>query len=235
MHPGHVLIDLAGRLCAVDRHFCAIMRAQAADVIGRPVLDITAPADRQECGDAIRALRDSGRSFRLSKRFLRDDGTLVWVTNIVSTLSGLDGDTLIVATIDPMVLDEIRQPALLLDGAHFLEAYKSDRRSVFDPALFADTAWDVILAAYITEAEGNALSIADLATRLGLPRDRIARWVAALLDQGALEIETRRADAHSAKCFRLTGATHRTLEEHLARISGMMPAPADARRRSTAA
>lgn len=219
----------------LDQHFCALMHAEWADMIGRPVLDITAPADRDECGAAIRELCETGRSFRLSKRFIREDKTLVWVTNTVSKMQAADGGDIIVATIDPLIADDDRQPALLLGSARFLEACKADREAVFDPALFADTAWDVILAAYIAEAEGGAVGVLDLAERLGISPDRAMRWINVLIGQGALEVETRRADPYSAKCFRLTGATHRVLEDHLARVSGLMPEGRWGRRNSEAA
>lgn len=223
MQAGHVVLDLAGHMRGLDQHFCAIMRAEWADLIGRPVLDITAPADREECGEAIRLLCETGKSFRIDKRFIRDDGTLVWVTNTVSLMQGTDGADMVVATIDPLIADDERQPALLLSGAHFLEACKADRSSVFDTALFPDTAWDILLTAYIAEAEGRAVALLDLETRLGITHESAARWVNLLIGQGALEVETRLSSAHSAKCYRLTGATHRVLEDHLARVNELMP------------
>lgn len=234
MQAGHLILDLAGHMRGIDEHFCALMRAQWSDMIGRPVLDITAPADREECGEAIRLLCDTGRSFRLSKRFIRDDQTLVWVTNTVSLMQGSDGQDVIVATIDPLIEDDERQPALLLGSARFLDACKGDRQAVFDASLFPDTAWDAILAAYIAEAEGGAIDVVSLAARLGVSLDRAGRWVDVLITQQVLEIETRRSSPDTTKCFRLTAAAHRMLEEHLGRVTELMPARRPLQRRSAA-
>lgn len=223
MQAGHLVIDLAGHMRGLDQHFCAIMRAEWADMIGRPVLDITAPADRAECGEAIRLLCETGQAFKVDKRFIRNDQTLVWVTNTVSLSRGSDGADMIVATVDPLIADDERQPALLLGGARFLEACKADRRAVFDAELFPDTAWDVLLAAYIAEAEGSAIGLIELAERLEITLDSAARWVNLLIGQGALEVETRLSTADSAKGFRLTGQTHRFVEAHLANVNGLMP------------
>jgi hypothetical protein len=216
-------------MCGLDQHFCDIMRAERSDILGRPVLDITAPADREECGEAIRRLCDTGQSFRLDKRFIRDDQTLVWVTNTVSLMRGAGGPDMIVATIDPLIEDSHRQPARLLMSARFLVACKNDRAAVCDPSLFSDTAWDAILAAYIAEAEGGAVDVPTLAARLAIGVERAARWVTVLIGQGVLEVETRRADAYSAKCFRLTAATHRLLEDHLSRVAELMTPAAGTR------
>lgn len=235
MQAGHLVLDLAGHMRGIDQHFCAIMRAQWSDMIGRPVLDITAPADREECGEAIRTLCESGRSFKIDKRFIRDDQTLVWVTNTVSLMQGTGGSDMIVATIDPLIADDERQPALLLGGARFLEACKADRRTVFDSALFPDTAWDVLLTAYIAEAEGSAIGLFDIAARLDISLDATARWVNVLIGQGALEVETRLSTPDSAKAFRLTSATHRVVEAHLANVNSLMPGRRWAERNNRAA
>jgi PAS domain S-box-containing protein len=235
MQAGHLVLDLAGHMRGLDQHFCAIMRAEWADMIGRPVLDITAPADREECGEAIRLLCETGRSFRLSKRFIRDDNTLVWVTNTVSMMQGSDGQDMIVATIDPLIADDERQPALLLGSARFLDACQDDRQTVFDAALFPDTAWDAILAAYIAEAEGGAIDVVALAARLNVSLERAVRWVDVLIAQDVLEIETRRSSPVSTKCFRLTAGAHRLLEEHLVRVNELMPRRRPSQRNAAAA
>lgn len=222
MQAGHLVLDMAGHMRGLDQHFCAIMRAEWADMIGRPVLDITAPADREECGEAIRRLCDTGQSFKIDKRFIRDDNTLVWVTNTVSMMQG-GGESMIVATIDPLIADDTRQPALLLGSARFLQACKADQRTVFDATLFPDTAWDILLAAYVAEAEGAAIGILNLVDRLGISVDSAARWVNLLIPQGALEVETRLSSPYSAKCFRLTGKSHQVLESHLSNVTGLMP------------
>jgi DNA-binding MarR family transcriptional regulator len=161
----------------------------------------------------------------MSKRLIRHDGTLVWVVNSVSLVEGDEGPGMIVATIEPIVdADEPRAPARLLDCAQFLVNCRDNRAAVLDPGLITDTAWDAILAAYIAEAEGRAISVGGLASALGLQTARAARWIDILLGKRIVEIETRAADAHSAKVFRLTSVAHRRLETHLARVDDLQGA-----------
>lgn len=220
MQSGHVLIDRGGQLLSIDSGFGSIMQAEPASLIGRAVIDITAPADRLECSEAIARLRATRQPFEISKRFIRDDGSLVWVTNTVSIVDhGRDAD-LMVATISPMVdRENPRAPALLLDCANMLSRLHEDRATVFDASLFSDTAWDAILAAYIAEAEGRAITVPALAEKLGISHARADRWIAILCGQRIIEIETRVTDAYAAKSFRLTSTMHARLEEHLERAA----------------
>ena len=219
---GHVVIDDLGQLVNVDRGFCDIMNADPASLIGRQVNDVTAPADREECAVAIASLMATRTPFRISKRFLRDDGRLIWVVNSVSLVEGRSGSDLIVATIDPInAVDEPRAPARLLDCARFLVTCRHGRGDVLDRGLITDTAWDIMLAAYVAEAEGGTITVAALTMMLDLPPARIARWIDILLARKAIEIETREADAYSAKVFRLTSDAHRRLETHLADIGDL--------------
>ncbi len=220
LQAGHVLINEAGQLISLDKGFCDIMRSDPAHIIGRLVMDVTAPADREECATAIKGLRATGRPFRISKRFIRDDGTLVWVTNDVALVEGKDGGALIVATIEPMPeVDDDRAPGRLLDCAQFLVACKTQRAAICHPELLSDIGWDAILACYIAEAEGQSIGISGLAQRLNVPIARAGRWIDILLGEGMVEIETRHADPYSPKDFRLTARAYQRLEDHLLEIN----------------
>lgn len=225
MQAGHLVICGEGRLLGLDRGFTNIMQSDHESLIGRDIMELTAPADREECGEAITELRRSHRPFVLSKRFIRDNGTLVWVTNTVSIVANSSGPELIVATIDPLVRsNELRNPVVLLEAARMLVALRQDRAKMFDESLFSDTAWDAMLAAYIAEAEGAAVDVATLAARLAIPPARVQRWIRILLDQGVVELETSGLDPTRPKCFRLTGAAHVRIEEHLAKAGGLQVA-----------
>lgn len=217
MRAGHAVADTSGRLVGVDEELAGILHGESGALIGRTVLDVTAPADRAECSACIARLVAERRPFEITKRLLRDDGTLVWVVNSVSLVGGGAGE-LIVATIEPLAEPaEDRAPARLLDSARMLESFRSDRAALFDPALLSVTGWGAVLAAYIAEAEGRAVTVPMLAERLRVSQAQADRWIAALTRGGIVEIETRDPDAYAPKSFRLTGEAHRRLEAHLAR------------------
>lgn len=216
---GHVLIGNEGQLLDVDAAFCDIMRLGPEAICGRLVLDVTAPADRSECADAIAMLRATHRPFVIVKRFLRDDGSLVWVRNSVSiTMYGSRSQT-VVATVEPVEAPTFADsPAIQLDVARVMVAARRDRDMVCDPILFSDIGWDAVLAAYIAEAEGRALDTAGLSAALRHPPITVERWVKALLQHNVLEIEYRTPTANAPKAYRLTADTHRRLEAYLARV-----------------
>ncbi|MEG3163242.1 PAS domain-containing protein [Sphingomonas sp. PB2P19] len=217
---GHVFISSGGQLLDVDAAFCDIMRCDADDLRGRLVLEVTAPADRTECARAIATLRQTRRPFVIVKRFVRHDGSHVWVRNSVSMSMDGNGAPMMEAIIEPVdaPADNDNTPAALLDVARFLVTGRRDRGTVGDRALFADLGWDAVLAAYVAEAEGRAVDVVTLARMLDHPAATVGRWVKALLQHGMLEIECRSTSTGALEAYRLTGETHRKLEAYLGRI-----------------
>jgi PAS domain S-box-containing protein len=218
MDAGHVLIGAAGELLSVDAAFCAILQLPDSQIRGRRVLDVTAPADRVECATAIQHLRDTGRPFVITKRLLRDEGSLVWVRNSVSITVGADRDGgTIVATVQPVPPPEERSPATLLNVANLHITMRQDRAAVCDPGYFGEVGWDIVLALYVAEAEGRAMDIERLSVLLNKSVALTQRWIQMLLDGRVVELEYRNPDPVNAKAFRLTSATHEKLEAFLSR------------------
>lgn len=216
---GHVLIGTEGQLLDVDAAFCDIMRSGPDDLRGRRVLDVTAPADRDDCARAMAALRDTQQPVSLVKRLIRNDGSLIWVRNSVAITVDGDRGPIVVATVEPIiVLASNDHPATLLTVARFLVAIRRERALVCDPMLFAEPGWDAVLAAYVAEAEGLVVDVARLAAMLDHAPLTIERWINALVQHGVLEIEHRSVPAQAPRAFRLTGDTHAKLEAYLSAI-----------------
>lgn len=217
---GHVLIGSEGEFISLDAGFCSIMQSEAQALIGRLVLDLTARPDREECALAIRTLRHTMQPFTISKRFLRDDGTMIWVTNRVSITDWGGGPRTIVATLtriaDP---DQYRSPARLLECARLLFASGIDRSLAFDRTLFSDPAWDMLLAAYIAEAEGDLVDCASVARATDVTPWMARGWLRVLIDKGLIEMEITRADDSATGPFRLTATGHALFEDHLAGLA----------------
>lgn len=221
---GHVLIGAAGEFIDVDTEFGAIMRSPPQALVGRAVMDVTAPADRSECALAIERLRETHRPFTISKRFQRDDGSLVWVVNSVSITHGASRGPIIMATIDPIDRPEVeRSPAALFESAQLLKRLQSERAQVCGPELMTGPGWDMMLAAYIVEAEGLSVDLDALAARCGTSMRSAGRWMMVLVEEGLLELELSQ-DPYAAKSFRLTRAAHRRFERYLAAVSSTVAA-----------
>jgi hypothetical protein len=220
---GHVLIGIDGAIHNADSGFADLLRADRPSLLGRRILDVTAPADRDECCLALDGLRATRRPFNIVKRFVRDDASLIWVRNSVSIMG--DGKTdLIVATCAaiPEGLSR-RGPADLLDTARDMMAMSQERASVCNPQLVAAPGWSALLEAYIAEAEGRATSVPALAERLGHSENLVGRWIAALVSHDVLEVETRDPKPDAAKAFRLTSSAVRRLEQYLAKFGRRSP------------
>lgn len=57
-----------------------------------------------------------------------------------------------------------------------LEARK-ERQKYFPASMFGESAWDMLLALYIAESEGDPLKIGELTRRSGAPANTVFRWL----------------------------------------------------------
>lgn len=100
-------------------------------------------------------------------------------------------------------------------------AFRRDRAERFGPDLFADPAWELLLAAYISEVEGRRIDLAALAAEPFVPRRVADRWIKILVERGWLDVG--RATAPDATEVCLTGSARRALEAHLEQVAGGLP------------
>jgi PAS domain S-box-containing protein len=221
---GHVLIGQKGELLSVNDAFCDIIGAPEKDLVGRAVSDLTALADREECGIAIDRLRKTGRTFNISKRFIRADFSLVWVTNTVSLLRVGSRPPVIMASIVPIADPaQYRSPAQLMRCARFMISARSHRRKMFSQALLSDPGWDVLLGLYVAEGEGTSLTGQDIMVSAGLGEQLLTRWVAILAECHLIEIERDHREPEPgnemAQPLRLTALAHKKIEDYLAKLA----------------
>ena len=75
-------------------------------------------------------------------------------------------------------------PAKLLALARRIKAARNARDTFFHPDLFADPAWDMMLALYIAEGDGCRLKVSDLCNESGVPKTTALRWIERLVELG---------------------------------------------------
>jgi DNA-binding MarR family transcriptional regulator len=99
--------------------------------------------------------------------------------------------------------------------------YKSrrERRHFFPQDLFADPAWDMLLALYTSELEGSAVSVSSLSIAADVPVTTGLRWLHALEKR---EFISRRAHPRDKRSFtiHLSAETRAALTAYLERTSG---------------
>lgn len=209
------MLSDAGHMIGLDAGFCAIMQAEADTMIGRGVLDVTVPEDRQRCRAAMIRLRQTGEPFAVRKRMRRDDGSIVWVEQAITRVDFPDAAPTIIATFRPIAAPSDRNhPCALLGQARFLCESGSDRRDMLGSPLFANVPWDLLLKAYIAEAEGRTIDVAEMARSARLTPTVAWRWTRALASEGLLEVEAGGCGG-AGPVYRLTADAHARLEAYL--------------------
>jgi two-component system, chemotaxis family, CheB/CheR fusion protein len=83
--------DLDGRYELVNPCFCEIVGRNADELREKRFQDLTHPEDLAQNEDLFRRLTTTGESFNLDKRYVRPDGTVVWVSNYVSLITDDQG------------------------------------------------------------------------------------------------------------------------------------------------
>jgi PAS domain S-box-containing protein len=95
--------DLTGRIITVNDRYCQIIGRPRNDVIGRFMQDLTHPDDLPANLVLFATMVRTGEPFEIEKRYLRLDGTPVWVSvtvNVIRAPRGQDIDTALAIVLD---------------------------------------------------------------------------------------------------------------------------------------
>ena len=124
---GIAQVDLDGHFVLVNDRFCEITGRPRAELLRLRMQDLTHPDDVAGNLDLFAELASGRRaSFTIEKRYLRPDGTTVWVQNAVSATPGPDGQvryiTAVVADITELRAAERNQGMLAVQRQLALDA-----------------------------------------------------------------------------------------------------------------
>lgn len=79
--------DLSGRFTFVNERYCRIVGYTQKELLsGMKMQDFTSPEDLLINEDLFKRLVETGEPFEIEKRYVRKDGSLVWVHNSVSAI-----------------------------------------------------------------------------------------------------------------------------------------------------
>ncbi|HWI86000.1 MAG TPA: hypothetical protein VNT42_06730 [Sphingomonas sp.] len=120
------------------------------------------------------------------------------------------------------------QSGELVQRARQIVADRKQRERYFDPMLFSNPAWDILLGLYVAGAEGQAVHALDLCLTSNMPQSVTLRW-AAYLQQEDMVIETPNPVEGRPTLMRLTDQTRMAIAAYLGSISNP---PSDRRRHS---
>jgi DNA-binding MarR family transcriptional regulator len=103
------------------------------------------------------------------------------------------------------------------------------RRKLFEPNMFGEPAWEILLALYVTDSVERRLSIAQLTTVTHVPLTTALRWLAHLEDQEFVSRSIAPSDQRIV-LIELTDFGRRSMEVYLCRIrnDALLAKPRDA-------
>lgn len=88
---GLARMDLSGKFTLVSDHFCAISGRTRNELLKLTIQDITHPADIPISAQQFSEVATHGTPITIEKRYIRPDGTAVWVNNSATLIRRDDG------------------------------------------------------------------------------------------------------------------------------------------------
>jgi PAS domain S-box-containing protein len=83
--------DLAGHFMFVNRQYCAIAARAPRDLLRMRLQDLIHPDDASGSSDSLEKMISQAHNATLEKRYLRPDGTEIWVSHNISFINDGDG------------------------------------------------------------------------------------------------------------------------------------------------
>jgi PAS domain S-box-containing protein len=178
---------LSGEWLLVNDRLCEMLGYTRAELRGITFLDITHPDDRETCAEALRRLRaGEASSYSTEKRYVRKDGSIIWVKLFVAPVRdrenrlqyfiGIVEDITDKIQVEGALRESERRLALALSTAH-LGVWNCDLR---DNSLVLSPAYSPVFGGGplnpLTYAEWSALIHPDDRDRvLALARESLER------------------------------------------------------------
>ena len=88
---GVAQIELDGRFTFVNDRYCEMVGYPRAELLQMRMQDLTHPEDLPGNLDQLRRMLEGGPSFEIEKRYIRKDGTHLWVSNSVTAIRDAAG------------------------------------------------------------------------------------------------------------------------------------------------
>ena len=185
---GQVITSDQHVILHVDDAYLAIIGRDRSEMVGRHALSFTFGDDLDRVGPLLDRLAASGQSFAATKRDVRGDGSLQWVSNHASMVRDAGGRGLVCTTCKPFGRPfgdgglarnyyVARQLCIALDAG----------RAVLGSDVVAAPAAETLLRLYKAEMEGVAVAVRDLANDSNTALPVMIRWVKHLIGRNLID------------------------------------------------
>jgi DNA-binding MarR family transcriptional regulator len=101
-------------------------------------------------------------------------------------------------------------------------AARAARQQFFNPDLFADPAWDILLELYALRCEQHRTSVSKLCIAAAVPTTTALRWIEKLQSEGLLEREADKNDGRRV-WVEITDQGFDSVKAYLKRHAGSVP------------
>jgi PAS domain S-box-containing protein len=179
---GITLTDLTGQFMLVNQRYCDIVGYSKEELLQKRMQDITHPDDLSHNSALFNQLVAEGREFVVEKRYIRQDGSEVWVNNSVSIIRDASGNPQSAV-------------AVVLDISDRQQAEQQLRESRAFLTHITDVA-PIILYVYDLCETRNVWSNNNLALVLGYTPDEVQAMGANVLSQLLHPEDVKRYPAH---------------------------------------
>jgi PAS domain S-box-containing protein len=88
---GLAQVDQTGTFTFANERYCEITGYSAEELLSRRMQDITHPEDLPQNVELFRRMMEEGIPFDIEKRYIRKDGSIVWVHNSVNAIRDSEG------------------------------------------------------------------------------------------------------------------------------------------------
>lgn len=209
---GQCVLDIDRRIWTVDGAFLRFLGRERYDVTGRPEVDFTHHDDRQLTGDRLAELDKNGGSVAITKRYVRSDDTVIWVTNhIRMDESAVDQRRFAITSslCDPVISDAVVANWRIAN--HIVSGFAAGK-AIFGSDLFCATPVEAMLLLYMAESDGRSLTLEDVSAQAQIATPAMARWITALADRDLIEI-VQHSPLPAATVLRITATCFGMLDK----------------------
>jgi diguanylate cyclase (GGDEF)-like protein/PAS domain S-box-containing protein len=91
---GIAIIDLSGRFIRVNPRYRDLLGYTNEELLERTFFEITYPEDRERDREMYRRLTERGKSFSLEKRYVCQNGSVIWVNLTASAIRDASGEVM---------------------------------------------------------------------------------------------------------------------------------------------
>ncbi|WNG38184.1 PAS domain S-box protein [Archangium violaceum] len=156
--------DLSGRFLLVNPRYCEIVGRTREELLNLRMQDLTHPDDIETNLALFQRITQGGPAFIIEKRYLRPDGSTVWVNNSVSALMDAEGKPHLLMAISQDISERKRaefQLRFLSDASRILSEWPEDAMQALQRiARLASTSVATLCLAELVQQDGSLCCVA---------------------------------------------------------------------------